>query len=95
MPASFSKTPFLARKCGSSKPKVVTESNPCSSQPAGWSAWGTTNPMTDHVFYGEYNNSGPGSWNSKRAPFATNMTEALTLDTVFGGSTNWVDPAYL
>ncbi|KAH7333588.1 putative pectinesterase precursor [Rhizoctonia solani] len=64
-------------------------------QPAGWSAWGTTNPMTDHVFYGEYNNTGPGAWNPSRAPFATNMTEGLTLDTVFGGSTSWVNPAYL
>ncbi|KDN43153.1 hypothetical protein RSAG8_06306, partial [Rhizoctonia solani AG-8 WAC10335] len=65
-------------------------------QPAGWSAWGTTNPMTDHVFYGEYNNTGPGAWNnSTRALFATNMEEGLTLDTVFGGSTGWVNPAYL
>ncbi|CAE7220376.1 unnamed protein product [Rhizoctonia solani] len=64
-------------------------------QPAGWSAWGTTNPMTDHVFYGEYNNTGPGAWNSARASFATNMEDGLTLDTVFGGSTSWVNPAYL
>ncbi|KAF8687578.1 Pectinesterase, partial [Rhizoctonia solani] len=77
--------------------RVVFQNSVLGSQiqPAGWSAWGTTNPMTDHVFYGEYNNSGPGSWNSKRAPFATKMTEALTIDTVFGGSTSWLDPAYL
>ncbi|CUA75380.1 hypothetical protein RSOLAG22IIIB_11704 [Rhizoctonia solani] len=27
-------------------------------QPAGWSEWSTTNPMTDHIFYGEFNNTG-------------------------------------
>ncbi|KAJ1300732.1 hypothetical protein OPQ81_002376 [Rhizoctonia solani] len=64
-------------------------------QPAGWSAWSTSNPMTDHVYYGEYNNTGPGVWNSARASFATNMVAGLTLDTVFGGSTSWVDSAYL
>ncbi|CAE6507900.1 unnamed protein product, partial [Rhizoctonia solani] len=64
-------------------------------QPAGWSEWSTANPMTDHIFYGEYNNSGPGAWNPARAPFATNMSEGLTLDTVFSGSTSWVEPAYL
>ncbi|KDN45497.1 hypothetical protein RSAG8_04821, partial [Rhizoctonia solani AG-8 WAC10335] len=30
-------------------------------QPAGWSEWSTTNPMTDHIFYGEFNNTGPGA----------------------------------
>ncbi|KEP48055.1 pectinesterase [Rhizoctonia solani 123E] len=62
-------------------------------QSAGWSGWGTT--PTDHVFYGEYNNTGPGAWNSARVAFATNMEKGLTLDTVFGGSIGWVDPAYL
>ncbi|CAE6392066.1 unnamed protein product [Rhizoctonia solani] len=27
-------------------------------QPAGWSEWSTTNPMTDHIFYGEFKNTG-------------------------------------
>ncbi|CAE6429080.1 unnamed protein product [Rhizoctonia solani] len=27
-------------------------------QPAGWSEWSSTNPMTDHIFYGEFNNTG-------------------------------------
>ncbi|CUA76558.1 putative pectinesterase A [Rhizoctonia solani] len=62
-------------------------------QPAGWSGWGST--PTDNVFYGEYNNTGPGAWNSARISFATKMDEGLTLDTVFGGSTSWVDPNYL
>ncbi|CUA74717.1 Pectinesterase [Rhizoctonia solani] len=62
-------------------------------QPAGWSGWGST--PTDNVFYGEYNNTGPGAWNSARVSFATNMEQGLTIDTVFGGSTSWVDPAYL
>ncbi|KAH7339942.1 pectin lyase fold/virulence factor [Rhizoctonia solani] len=48
---------------------------------------GVTNPMTDHIFYGEFNNTGPEAWNPARAPFATNMSEGLALDTVFSGST--------
>ncbi|CUA69544.1 putative pectinesterase A [Rhizoctonia solani] len=64
-------------------------------QPAGWSEWSTTNPMTDHIFYGEFNNTGPGAWNPARAPFATYMSAGLTLDTVFSGSTGWIDGAYV
>ncbi|KAL5638976.1 hypothetical protein ACGC1H_003373 [Rhizoctonia solani] len=61
---------------------------------AGWKNWNDDTPNTAHVFYGEYNNSGAGAWNSKRVSFATNMSSPLSISTVLG-STGWVDSAYM
>ncbi|KGO76096.1 Pectinesterase, catalytic [Penicillium italicum] len=62
--------------------------------PAGWQVWSTSNPQTDYVTFGEFNNTGPGSWSSSRASFATNLTEtqaeAYTLSNWVGG-TSWLD----
>ncbi|EKG18008.1 Pectinesterase catalytic [Macrophomina phaseolina MS6] len=62
--------------------------------PAGWAVWQTSNPQTDNVLFGEFNNTGPGSWSSSRASFATNLTEsqadAYKLSTWIG-STSWLD----
>lgn len=43
---------------------------------AGWTVWSTGSPQTSNVVFGEYNNTGPGSWQTgtSRASFATNMT---------------------
>ncbi|PKX90101.1 putative pectin methylesterase [Aspergillus novofumigatus IBT 16806] len=61
---------------------------------AGWSIWSTSAPQTDHVTFGEYNNSGPGAWSSGRASFATNLTadaaSAYTLSSWIGDTT-WLD----
>ncbi|GFF75105.1 hypothetical protein IFM47457_03814 [Aspergillus lentulus] len=61
---------------------------------AGWSIWSTSAPQTDHVMFGEYNNSGPGAWSSSRASFATNLTadaaSAYTLSS-WVGDTTWLD----
>jgi pectin methylesterase-like acyl-CoA thioesterase len=61
---------------------------------AGWSIWSTSAPQTDHVTFGEYNNSGPGAWSSSRASFATNLTadaaSAYTLSSWIGDTT-WLD----
>jgi pectin methylesterase-like acyl-CoA thioesterase len=63
---------------------------------AGWSVWQTSNPQTSNVMFGEYNNTGPGSWQATtaRASFATNLTAsqvaAYDLGT-FLGSTSWID----
>jgi len=63
---------------------------------AGWQVWQTTNPQTDNVLFGEYNNFGPGAWtsSSSRVAFATNLTDnqaaAYDLASVFG-STSWID----
>ncbi|KGO57953.1 Pectinesterase, catalytic [Penicillium expansum] len=62
--------------------------------PAGWHVWSTSSPQTDYVTFGEFNNTGPGSWSSSRASFATNLTEAqadaYTLSNWVGG-TSWLD----
>jgi len=64
-------------------------------QAAGWTVWSTATPNTDHILFGEYNNSGGGAWRTGRASFATKLSSGLSLSTVFGGSTSWVDSAYL
>ncbi|KAJ5972579.1 Pectinesterase catalytic [Penicillium vulpinum] len=62
--------------------------------PAGWQVWSTSSPQTEHVTLGEFNNTGPGSWSSSRASFATNLTktqaDAYTLSNWVGG-TSWLD----
>ncbi|CAG7922363.1 unnamed protein product [Penicillium olsonii] len=62
--------------------------------PAGWHVWSTSSPQTDNVIFGEFNNSGPGSWSSSRASFATNLTEVQAetyqLSNWVGG-TAWLD----
>lgn len=62
--------------------------------PAGWNVWSTSSPQTEYVTFGEFNNTGPGSWSSSRASFATNLTaiqaEDYTLSN-FIGSTAWLD----
>ena len=62
--------------------------------PAGWHVWSTSSPQTDYVTFGEFNNTGPSSWSSSRASFATNLTateaEAYTL-TNWIGDTSWLD----
>ncbi|KAG8950864.1 hypothetical protein FRC04_007096 [Tulasnella sp. 424] len=61
---------------------------------AGWSQWSSSTPNTDHVTFGEYNNSGSGAWNSARASFATKLSAGISITTVLG-STSWIDSAYL
>jgi hypothetical protein len=62
--------------------------------PAGWHIWSTSAPQTDYVTFGEFNNTGPSSWSSSRASFATNLTEteaeAYTLSSWIGDTT-WLD----
>ncbi|KAF8604420.1 carbohydrate esterase family 8 protein [Ceratobasidium sp. AG-I] len=64
-------------------------------QAAGWTQWSTSTPNTDHILFGEYNNSGSGAWKTGRASFATKLTAGISMSTAFGGSTSWVDSAYL
>ncbi|KAG9006496.1 hypothetical protein FRB94_014348 [Tulasnella sp. JGI-2019a] len=63
-------------------------------QSAGWSIWSSSTPLTDHVTFGEYGNTGPGAWNSGRASFATQLTAPVTISTVLN-STSWINSAYL
>ncbi|KAG8941963.1 hypothetical protein FRC04_003922 [Tulasnella sp. 424] len=61
---------------------------------AGWKNWSDSDPRTDNILFGEYNNSGSGAWKSGRASFATNLSSGISISTVLG-STSWIDSAYL
>ncbi|CAE6484308.1 unnamed protein product [Rhizoctonia solani] len=76
--------------------RVVFQNNQIGSQvqAAGWEVWSTTTANTDHVFFGEYMNHGPGAWRNGRVKFATNMTAGISIDTVLG-STSWIDKSYM
>jgi pectin methylesterase-like acyl-CoA thioesterase len=63
---------------------------------AGWTVWQTSNPQTSGVTFGEYNNTGPGSWTdtAKRADFATKLTASQAEKyklAAWIGSTAWLD----
>jgi pectin methylesterase-like acyl-CoA thioesterase len=63
---------------------------------AGWSVWSTSSPQTSGVMFGEYANTGPGSWqaNTLRANFATNLTTSQASQyelAAWIGDTSWLD----
>lgn len=63
----------------------------------GWIEWSTSDPNTDHVTFGEYDNEGAGAQGT-RASFATKLTQAVAITQVLGSSyehANWVDTAYI
>lgn len=62
--------------------------------PVGWNIWSASSPQTDYVTFGEFNNTGPGSWSSSRASFATNLTATQAEDYTLSNfirSTAWLD----
>ncbi|CUA75097.1 Pectinesterase [Rhizoctonia solani] len=88
-------TVYLGRPWGNYARVVFQNSNIGSQvQAAGWEIWSSTSPNTDNVYFGEYNNSGAGAWQTGRASFATKMTAGISIGTVLG-STSWVDSAYM
>lgn len=63
---------------------------------AGWSVWSKSAPQTSNVIFGEYANTGPGSWQATtpRASFATNLTTAQATQyelAAWIGDTTWLD----
>ncbi|KAJ9625085.1 hypothetical protein H2203_005039 [Taxawa tesnikishii (nom. ined.)] len=63
---------------------------------AGWQVWSTSSPQTSGVLFGEFNNSGPGSWQAgtARASFATNLTATQAASYTLAswiGDTTWLD----
>ncbi|KAF1928169.1 carbohydrate esterase family 8 protein [Didymella exigua CBS 183.55] len=63
---------------------------------AGWSVWSTSSPQTSNIMFGEYANTGPGSWQAttQRAIFATNLTTAQAAQyelAAWIGDTTWLD----
>lgn len=64
---------------------------------AGWKIWNDGDPRTDHVEFGEYENSGAGSQGT-RASFAKKLSAPVAISSVLGSnyaSASWVDIAYL
>ncbi|KAJ4344044.1 hypothetical protein N0V95_006422 [Ascochyta clinopodiicola] len=63
---------------------------------AGWSVWSTSAPQTSNVMFGEFANTGPGSWqaSTQRASFATNLTATQAAQyelAAWIGDTAWLD----
>lgn len=63
---------------------------------AGWSVWSTNAPQTSNVMFGEYANTGPGSWQAttQRVSFATNLTATQASQYTLAawiGDTTWLD----
>lgn len=76
--------------------RVIFQNNKIGSQvvAAGWQAWNSATPRTDHVLFGEYNNSGAGAWRSGRASFSAKLSAGVSITTALG-STSWIDSAYM
>ncbi|KAB5593614.1 Pectinesterase [Ceratobasidium theobromae] len=62
--------------------------------PEGWSKWSDATANTEHITFGEYANTGSGSWKAGRASFATKLTRSVPISGVLG-STTWIDRAYM
>jgi len=70
--------------------------------PAGWSVWDPPpNENIENVTFVEYQNYGPGDWNSQRANFSTLLNTSAedapyTIGSVLGSDyMTWVDQRYL
>ncbi|KAH8651250.1 pectin lyase fold/virulence factor [Xylariales sp. PMI_506] len=92
---------YLGRPWGDYARVVVQESYLGSIiNAAGWSQWSTSDPNIDNVYFGEYNNYGPGSASEEgpRANFSMQLTAPVNITTVLGDnylSEWWVDASYL
>jgi len=61
---------------------------------AAWAVWSTSTPNTVGVFFGECQNTGPGSLSTSRASFSHQMTDleaATFLLADFFSSISWID----
>lgn len=62
---------------------------------AGWIEWSSSEPNTEDVLFGEYDNTGAGS-EGTRASFATELSAPIAITTILGDDyTDWVDTSYL
>ncbi|KAJ5669352.1 hypothetical protein N7462_010422 [Penicillium macrosclerotiorum] len=62
---------------------------------AGWIEWSSSEPNTEDVLFGEYDNSGDGAEGS-RASFASTLSAAITITDILGSDyEDWVDTNYL
>jgi pectinesterase len=62
---------------------------------AGWEEWSSSEPNTEDILFGEYDNSGAGS-EGTRASFATKLSAPIDITTILGDDyADWVDTTYL
>jgi pectin methylesterase-like acyl-CoA thioesterase len=63
--------------------------------PAGWSIWNPGDPRTNHIYYGECANYGPGSASQEgpRANFSMQLASPMTIESVLGA--NWRNEFYV
>ncbi|KAI9907582.1 hypothetical protein PsorP6_003191 [Peronosclerospora sorghi] len=65
--------------------------------PLGWQKW-NNDPDTDNVFFGEFNNTGPGAVPGQRASFSKQLTTQVPITQILGDNyrNEWfVDTTYL
>lgn len=77
--------------------RVVFQQSSLSSviNPTGWHIWNVGAEQTDHVFYMEFANTGPGA-SGTRASFSGNLTSAETIGSIIGTDyATWVDTSYV
>ncbi|KZV88933.1 putative pectinesterase precursor [Exidia glandulosa HHB12029] len=87
-------TVYLGRPWRNYARVVFQKSSIGSNVPAaGWSQWSSSSPNTDHILFGEFNNTGAGAWKSGRASFATQLSSAISITTVLS-STSWIDSGW-
>ncbi|KAJ5100460.1 hypothetical protein N7456_006512 [Penicillium angulare] len=62
---------------------------------AGWVEWSSSEPNTEDVLFGEYDNSGDGA-EGTRASFAETLSAAVTIESILGSDyEDWVDTSYI
>ncbi|KAI2472848.1 carbohydrate esterase family 8 protein [Annulohypoxylon bovei var. microspora] len=67
---------------------------------AGWSVWGSSDPRTDGILFGEYKNRGPGASTGSRASFSEQLSDAdakqFQLANFFSSQgTSWINMTYV
>ncbi|GJJ14216.1 hypothetical protein Clacol_008478 [Clathrus columnatus] len=92
---------FLGRPWGDYA-RVIYKNTEIGSHlnPALWSIWDPGDNRTDHVLFGTWDNTGPGSVNVSLPDFATALTfqeaQNYTIETALGSDyATWVDPDYV
>lgn len=93
--ASYSVSTYLGRPWKAYSRVVFLQSDiEALVDPQGWLPWNSSNPYTDTLYYGEYDNRGPGSSTSQRVDWVgvhPNMTASeasqFTVDNFIAGGT--------
>ncbi|ROV95268.1 hypothetical protein VPNG_08975 [Cytospora leucostoma] len=95
-PAPSKGTVYLGRPW-SEYARVVFQRSSLSNiiNSAGWEEWSSSEPNTEDVLFGEYDNTGSGA-SGTRASFAETLSSALTISTILGSDyADWVDSDYI